>query len=80
MTAPLRKSCSIGLWVEGKHYGCELPLESIRKFRWWEGIDVNLPYPVRDSLVAMYRENFHHRFSSWRGEIDPFLTGYCLYT
>ena len=74
-----KSSCSTGLWINGEYFECRFPLESIRRFRWWGGISVNLPYPVRDSLVTMYQQNFLHTFSDWLTHIHPFLTGYCLY-
>ena len=71
--------CSIGLWVLGEHFECRLPLESIRVFSWWGGLDVNLPYPIPACLEHMFEVNYQHHFNNWRWDVDSFLTGYCLY-
>ena len=62
-----------------EHFECQLPLESIRVFSWWEGLSINLPYPVPDCLEHMYGVNYQHHFNDWRWDLYPFLTGYCLY-
>ena len=72
--------CSIGQWIGGEHFQCQLPLESIRVFTWWGGLDINLPYPVPASLEHMYGANYLHQVNNWRWDVDPFLTGYCLYS
>ena len=70
---------TIAMWVGDNKYFCDYPMEAAEEVMWWEGRRVRIPVPTEKAVEHMYSANWRHPFTSWRWELDPFLTGYCRY-
>eukprot|EP00092_Neocalanus_flemingeri_P054551 GFUD01064251.1.p1 GENE.GFUD01064251.1~~GFUD01064251.1.p1 ORF type:complete len:295 (-),score=74.58 GFUD01064251.1:3-812(-) len=68
-----------GFWVQGKNYPCTMPMERTVMYQWRGEVEVRIPFPVEDALIAMYGRNYPHPVGQWQWDIYPFLTGYCSY-
>ena len=71
------KSSVTGFWVRGKLYHCTIPVEKIVMYWWRNFVQVRIPFPVEDAVIAMYGRNYPYPVDNWQWDVYPFLTGYC---
>ena len=69
----------VAVWIKGKKYPCTFPLERVGMVEWRGLLNVRVPDPMEDSLIAMYGKNWEHPDGGWRWDVDPFLTSFCTY-
>ena len=69
----------IGFWVGENLYACSMPLQKEVVYRWRDTLDVRIPLPLEEALIAMYGRNYKYPMNDWVWQVHPFLTGYCSY-